>query len=96
MTDRETHREEDVDKRLERLGRETIGIRPSAGFTSRVMRSIEPERKAAWLVDTPRLGWRFLPVAALAAVVAMAWAIRSESALEDALATSADAVELEW
>jgi hypothetical protein len=89
-------REEDDGARLERLGRATDAVRPSAGFNRRVMAAIEAEQPAFWLADLPRLARRFVPVAALAAACAVVWAVQSDSALEDAMATSADAVELEW
>lgn len=108
MTDREegvvaghkegvvTAHEEGVDERLARLRRATEALRPRAGFNRRVMAAIEAEAPAARLYGIARPARRFLAFAALAAAVSMVWAVRSEGAVDEALAASSDAVELEW
>jgi hypothetical protein len=87
---------EDVSDRIARLGRATEAIRPSAGFTARVMGLLEVDQPMGWLDLVGLSSRRLLPVAALAAAVAVGWAVQSQSSADDALAVSYGAVELEW
>jgi hypothetical protein len=87
-------REEDVDMRLARLARETDALGPSAGFNARVMAAIEREEPAGFdaLWASSR---RLLPIAALAAAVAVVWAVENRGTVDDALAVSYGSVDLD-
>ncbi len=89
---------EDMDARLARLAKATEGVAPRAGFSARVMGAVGAAKPAetSWLADLPRTAWRLLPVAALAAVLGVTWAVHSAHTFDDALASSYDAVELDW
>lgn len=87
---------DDIDIELARMGKATAGILPRADFSERVMQAIEAERRPLWHRAMGRAGQRLLPVAALAAAIAVVWAAHYESALEDLLATSYETTELEW
>ena len=89
--------QENIDQRLARLSGETSGLRPSVGFSARVMLAIESEAlrgpsfwENAWLSSR-----RLLPVAAIAAVLAVGWAVQVESSVDDDLATSYASVGFE-
>lgn len=92
MSDRE-----DIDQRLARLSGETNALRPSVGFSARVMQSIELEalRAPSFWENAWRSSRRLIPVAAVAAVVAVAWAVQVESSVDDALASSYASVGVE-
>jgi hypothetical protein len=89
---------EDIDQRLARLGLRTEAVRPSAGFSARVMQSVVAEAaeaapgllESAWFSSR-----RLLPVAAIAAALAVVWAVQVERSVDDELATSYASVELE-
>lgn len=92
MSDREN-----IDQRLARLAGETNALRPSVGFSARVMEAVDREALRApsfWEIAW-RSSRRLLPAAALAAVLAMAWAAQVESSVDDALATSYASVGFE-
>ena len=86
---------EDMDQRLARLARATEGIRPSLGFSANVMRALEAEA-APSIFD---LAWfsarKLVPVAAIAAALAVTWAVQVDRSVDDDLATSYASVELE-
>lgn len=88
--------DDDLDALLARIGQETSNIAPRADFTERVMWAIEAEAQPSWLRAMGRAGQRLLPIAALAAAIALIWAAEGESALDEVLAASYDATELEW
>ncbi len=88
---------EDIDQRLARLTGETNALRPSVGFSARVMQAIEQEAarapgfwENAWFSSR-----RLLPVAAIAAVLAVGWAVQVDSSVDDDLATSYASVGFE-
>jgi hypothetical protein len=89
-----------IEERLARLRRATDGVRPSTGFEARVLGALEAEPANARPSAFPAGLWpaarRCLPLAALAAALALVWALESESAADDALATTYDATELAW
>jgi hypothetical protein len=85
---------DDIEERLARLGRETEGIRPTAGFSSRVMAAL-PTEGTSWFDVVNGSSRRFLSIAALTAVAAVAWAVRSEASVDDALAVSYGAMEFD-
>jgi hypothetical protein len=88
--------EEDSDVRLARLTQATQALEPSRDFSARVMGTLERERGVTWLDTVLKPSRRILPTLALAAVVAIAWAVQSEGAVDDALATSYSAAEVAW
>jgi len=86
---------EDMDQRLARLARATEAIRPSTGFSAKVMGVVEAEA-APSIFD---LAWssarRLVPVAAIVAGLAVTWAVQMNRSVDDELATSYASVELE-
>ncbi|MEP7049321.1 MAG: hypothetical protein ABJB12_03170 [Pseudomonadota bacterium] len=92
MTDRE-----DIDQRLARLSGATNALRPSVGFSARVMQAIEREapRAPSFWENAWSSSRRLVPVAAIAAVLAVAWAVQVESSVDDDLATSYASVGFE-
>lgn len=86
---------EDVDQRLARLARETEALHPSAGFSARVMLAIEAESAPSFWESTWFSSRRLLPIAALAAALAVGWAASLEHSVDDELATSYASAELE-
>jgi hypothetical protein len=86
---------EDIDRRLARLSGATQAVRPSAGFSARVMQAIDAESvpnfwENAWF--SSRL---LLPVAAIAAALAVGWAVQVDRSVDDELATSYASVGFE-
>lgn len=86
---------EDIDQRLARLGRGTEALRPSAGFSARVMQAISAEAAPSFLESAWFSSRRLLPVAAIAAALAVVWAVQAERSVDDELATSYASVGLE-
>lgn len=90
--------DEVIDQKLEELAHRTAGVRPRADFQARVMAAIhdEPTPTSSGLVSgTGRLGWRVLPLAALAACAALLLAVHSESVYDDTLVSTYDESNLE-
>ncbi|MEO8902576.1 MAG: hypothetical protein ABI488_11310 [Polyangiaceae bacterium] len=88
---------EDSGQRLARLSGETNALRPSVGFSARVMQAIEQEAlrapnfwENAWFSSR-----RLLPVAAIAAALAVGWAVQADRSVDDELATSYASVGFE-
>ena len=86
---------EDIDQRLARLGRKTEALRPSAGFSARVMSAVAAEGTPSFLENAWFSSRRLLPVAAIAAALAVVWAAQVDRSVDDELATSYASVELE-
>ena len=86
---------EDIDQKLARLARGTEAIRPSAGFSARVLQSIAAEAAPSLLESAWLSSRRLLPVAAIAAALAVVWAVQVDRSVDDELATSYASVELE-
>lgn len=86
---------EDIDQRLARLARSTEALRPSAGFSARVMSAVALEATPSFLESAWFSSRRLLPVAAIAAALAVVWAAQVDRSVEDELATSYASVELE-
>ena len=86
---------EDIDQRLARLGRGTEALRPSAGFSARVMGSVAREAAPSFLESAWFSSRRLLPVAAIAAALAVVWAVQVDRSVDDELATSYASVGLE-
>ncbi len=86
--------DEDIDARLARLTSTTEGLGPRAGFSSRVMASIN-EESSVTLLSLSAPARRFFPLGVLAACLAMVWAMSVTSQVDEALAASDDTV-LSW
>jgi hypothetical protein len=89
-----SHENEDMDERLARLSDATASLGPSAGFSSRVMQRIA-EEPAAGLTALRLPAWRFFPIGALAAALALFWAVSVQGEVDEAMAVSDD-TELSW
>jgi len=87
--------QEDIEQRLSRLAGATDALRPSAGFGARVMLAIEAKAAPSFLEATWFSARRLVPVAAIAAALAVVWAVQVDGSVDDELATSYAAVELE-
>lgn len=87
--------QEDIDARLARLGSATERIGASPAFSARVMDAVLGEIRPSWLDLVRSASFRILPVAALAAVIALALAAESQRSLEETLAASYGAVDIE-
>jgi len=90
-----TSGEEDVDMRLARLARATLVLGPSGGFTARVMAAVEREHPLGLIDALWTSSRRLLPIAALAAAVAVVWAVESQTTVDDALAVTYGSVDLD-
>lgn len=89
--------QEGIDQRLARLSGATEGLRPSAGFSARVMLAIESvPHQAPNIFET---AWfsarRLVPVAAIAAALAVVWAVQVDGTVDDELATTYASVGFE-
>jgi hypothetical protein len=87
--------QEDIEQRLARLSGATDALRPSAAFSARIMRALEQEAAPSFLETTWFSARRLLPVAAIAAAMAVVWAVQVDSSVDDELATSYASAELE-
>jgi hypothetical protein len=86
---------ESVEERLLRLQETTAQIKPRADFSARVMLAVQAEDRQSWAMQIARSGKALLPMAALAAILGVAWAVQTERAVDTVLAT-ASTVEVEW
>jgi hypothetical protein len=89
-----TEPQDSVDARLRELGRATEVIRARAGFADLVMNAIQ--REPIWLTELVSSSRRLLPIAALAAVLSVAWGKWSTDSANEVLAASDEIVEIEW
>jgi hypothetical protein len=87
--------QEDFEQRLARLSGATNALRPSAGFSARVMLAIDRDASPSFLETTWFSARRLLPVAAIAAAMAVVWAVQVDGTVDDELATSYASLELE-
>jgi hypothetical protein len=89
--------QEDIDQRLARLSGATEGMRPSAGFSARVMLAIDAVAEPA--PSFFETAWfsarRLVPVAAVAAALAVGWAVQVDGTVDDELATTYASVGFE-
>jgi hypothetical protein len=89
--------QEDIEQRLARLSGATEGMRPSAGFSARVMLALEADAQAAPSIF--ETAWfsarRLVPVAAIAAALAVVWAVQVDGTVDDSLATTYASIGLE-
>lgn len=88
--------DEAMDERLASIGRRTAALRPRPGFDDRVMRAVKSSAAPGLFEDVLRSARAMVPVAVMAAALAMGWAVRTDQAADMSLAASFDAVELEW
>jgi hypothetical protein len=84
---------EDIDARLARLSAKSAGLKPSPGFSARVMHRVGQEQPMLYRLNTPAR--RFAPLGMLAAALAMVWAVSVSSQVDEAMAASDD-TELSW
>lgn len=87
--------EEEVDAKLSRLAKETAALGPSGGFTARVMAAVEREQPLGLIEALWMSSRRLLPIAALAAAAAVVWAVESQTSVDDALAVTYGAMDLD-
>ncbi|HEX4335508.1 MAG TPA: hypothetical protein VH062_06310 [Polyangiaceae bacterium] len=87
--------EDDVEARLVRLAGATAALHPSGGFTARVMSAIEREQPLGLIDALWSSSRRFLPIAAFAAAVAVVWAVENQTTVDDALAVTYGAMDLD-
>jgi hypothetical protein len=87
--------QEDIEQRLARLAGATDALRPSAGFSARVMLALDAEAAPSFLEAAWFSARRLVPVAAVAAALAVVWAVQVDNSVDDEIATSYAAVELE-
>lgn len=87
--------QKDIEQRLSRLARATDAVQPSAGFSARVMLAIDAQAAPSFFEATWFSARRLVPVAAIAAALAVVWAVQIDGAVDDELAASYAAVELE-
>jgi hypothetical protein len=85
---------EDIEQRLARLAGATNQLRPSAGFSARVQQAIDAEALPGFWENAWFSSRRVLPVAAIAAALAVGWAVQVDRSVDDELATSYASVEL--
>ena len=97
------HGNEETEARLERLRLATEAIVPRGDFAARVAANIARQAASApgdWLGELLRPAWRLIPIAAIAAAVALVCAARSERAWHDAydtrIAANAEGFDTEW
>jgi hypothetical protein len=77
----------------------TRNVEPRRDFGARVARAIAEQGSAvepSWIDDAVRSARRLVPVAALAAVLGLVWAVQSDRAYDDAFASSYGDVETAW
>jgi hypothetical protein len=86
---------EDIDQRLARLGRGTEALRPSLGFSARVLDAVLRDARPSFLESAWFSSRRLLPIAAVAAALAVGWAVQVDRSVDDELATSYASVELD-
>ena len=87
--------QEDIEQRLSRLAGASDALRPSAGFSARVMLAIDGRAAPSFFEATWFSARRLLPAAAIAAAMAVVWAVQVDGSVDDELATSYASVELE-
>ncbi len=95
MTDQES-----IEQRLARLSASTEAVRPPPGFSANVLAAIDAaERNAPRLPGFFDTAWlsarRLVPVAAVAAALAVTWAVQVDRTVDDDLATTYASLGLE-
>lgn len=87
---------DDFESTLARLSRETDGLGPAPGFADRVVAAAIETTTFGFGAGVVRFGKTMIAIAALSAVAAVALGLQSERAVDEALATSFGAEELDW
>ena len=88
--------DESMDERLATIGQRTATLRARGGFNDRVMRAVQASQGGGVFDGMLRSARAIMPVAAMAAALAVGWAVRTDRAADMALASSFDVVEMEW
>lgn len=88
--------DDDIDKELARLRDATESVLPRPGFSDNVMQAVHSEQPPAFYRAMGRSGQKFFPFAVVLAMASILWAAHLDNALEDTLAISHEAMELEW
>lgn len=88
--------DETTDERLVSIGQATAKLRPRGGYNERVMRAVQASRGNGMFDGMLRASRAMVPVAVMAAALAMGWAAHSDRAADMALASSFDVMEIEW
>ena len=86
---------EDFAERLARLSSATQGLRPSAGFSARVMLAVNAAAAPSFFQSTWLSARRLLPLAVVTAALSVVWAVQVDGTVDDELASSYAALELE-
>ncbi len=86
----------DVDAKLERLAQATNQIQPGPRFHDRVMSSVRLVAVGDWRVGIWRVGRYGLALAALAVVLATAFAMHGASKDDEQQAIAYGTVDVEW
>jgi hypothetical protein len=87
---------DDIERRLSRLREDSESLRASPGFEERVMLAALAAPAPETHVKVARPLWRAMPVAMIAAALAVVWAFASEESTDEAFAVSDETVELQW
>jgi hypothetical protein len=87
--------QEEIDQRLTRLSGTTEGLRPSAGFSARVMLAIDAQTAPSLFESAWFSARRLVPFAAVAAALAVVWAVQVDGTVDDELATTYASVGFE-
>jgi hypothetical protein len=82
-----------MEARLDRLGSATDDLRPSAGFSAKVMAAVEREQAPGILEMLWASSKRLVPIAAVAAACAVVWAVENQTTVDDALAVTYGSVD---
>jgi hypothetical protein len=87
---------EDDEVKFARLARQTADIRPSAGFSARVLQAVDQGRGFGLAPSLAQSARRLLPVALLCAFGALSWAFVSERSATVAVASSYGEMEFDF
>ncbi len=84
------------EQRFAELSARTRALAPSPGFHARVMAALATDASALLRAEIVRSARRFVPLAALVAVVSLGWAAQIERVSSAAIAVAEDTQELAW
>lgn len=87
---------DDIDARLERLAASTADIRPSPGFSQRVLLAVRADAAAGFWSNVRRGARRALPAAVLLAVLSLSWAVHRDRSARAQVASTYAALEVDW
>ena len=91
-----TESDEAMNARLASIGQRTAGLRARGSYNDRVMQAVRAPSGASVFDNMLRASRAIMPVAVMAAALAVGWAWRTDRAADMALASGYDAVELQW